>query len=66
MGRRLAKATGGVTDMRVVDAKAPFGRVCQPVDVARVVLWLASDGAGYVTGQRVECDGGIPNPSVLR
>jgi NAD(P)-dependent dehydrogenase (short-subunit alcohol dehydrogenase family) len=23
-----------------------------------VVLWLCSDGAGYVTGQRIECDGG--------
>ena len=66
MGRRLAKATGGVTDMRDVDAKAPFGHVCQPVDVARVVLWLTSAGAGYVTGQRVECDGGVPNPAVLR
>jgi 3-oxoacyl-[acyl-carrier protein] reductase len=66
MGRRLAKATGGVTDMRDVDARAPFGHVCQPVDVARVVLWLTSAGAGYVTGQRVECDGGVPNPAVLR
>jgi NAD(P)-dependent dehydrogenase (short-subunit alcohol dehydrogenase family) len=64
MGRRLAKATGGVTDLRDIDRRAPFGRVCQPVDVARVVLWLTSEGAGYVTGQRVECDGGVPNPAV--
>jgi 3-oxoacyl-[acyl-carrier protein] reductase len=63
MGRRLAKASGGVTDLRDIDAKAAFGRVCQPVDVAQVVLWLCSDGAGYVTGQRIECDGGIPNPA---
>jgi 3-oxoacyl-[acyl-carrier protein] reductase len=66
MGRRLAKASGGVTDLRDVDARAAFGHVCQPVDVARVVLWLASGGAGYVTGQRIECDGGVPNPAVLR
>jgi NAD(P)-dependent dehydrogenase (short-subunit alcohol dehydrogenase family) len=32
--------------------------VCQPIDVANVVLWLCSDGAGYVTGQRIECNGG--------
>jgi NAD(P)-dependent dehydrogenase (short-subunit alcohol dehydrogenase family) len=32
--------------------------VCQPADVAQVVLWLCSDGAGYVTGQRIACDGG--------
>ena len=28
------------------------------LDVAKVVLWLCSDGAGYVTGQRIECNGG--------
>ena len=27
-------------------------------DIAKVVLWLCSDGAGYVTGQRIEVDGG--------
>jgi len=58
MGRRLAKAMSGVTDMRQLDALSPFGRVCQPLDVARVVLWLCSEEAGYVTGQRIECDGG--------
>jgi 3-oxoacyl-[acyl-carrier protein] reductase len=58
MGQRLAKAMSGVTDMRTLDASSPFGRVCQPIDVARVVLWLCSEGAGYVTGQRIECDGG--------
>jgi NAD(P)-dependent dehydrogenase (short-subunit alcohol dehydrogenase family) len=58
MGRRLAKATRGVSDLREIDATSPFGRVCQPLDVARVVLWLCSEGAGYVTGQRIECDGG--------
>jgi len=28
------------------------------IDVANVVLWLVGDGAGYVTGQRIEVDGG--------
>lgn len=60
MGVRLSKAMRGVKDldMRTLDATSPFGRVCQPLDVAKVVLWLCSDGAGYVTGQRIECDGG--------
>ena len=58
MGKRLAQAMTGVTDMRALDATSPFGHVCQPIDVARVVLWLCSEGAGYVTGQRIECDGG--------
>jgi NAD(P)-dependent dehydrogenase (short-subunit alcohol dehydrogenase family) len=61
MGVRLARAVTGrrdLADLRSMDAHAPFGRVCQPLDVANVVLWLCSDGAGYITGQRIECDGG--------
>lgn len=61
MGVRLARAMTGnreLHDLRVLDHAAPFGRVCQPIDVANVVLWLCSEGAGYVTGQRIECDGG--------
>jgi NAD(P)-dependent dehydrogenase (short-subunit alcohol dehydrogenase family) len=45
-------------DLRSLDATSPFGRVCQPIDVANVVLWLVSEGASYVTGQRIEVDGG--------
>jgi NAD(P)-dependent dehydrogenase (short-subunit alcohol dehydrogenase family) len=61
MGVRLARAITGDRDMhdlRGLDASSPFGRVCQPLDVANVVLWLCGEGAGYVTGQRIECDGG--------
>ena len=61
MGVRLARSLTGnneLEDLRSLDVKAPFGRVCQPLDVANVVLWLCSDGAGYVTGQRIECNGG--------
>ena len=63
MGVRLARAMTGDRDMhdlRGLDASSAFGRVCQSVDVANVVLWLCSEGAGYVTGQRIECDGGGP------
>jgi NAD(P)-dependent dehydrogenase (short-subunit alcohol dehydrogenase family) len=57
MGRRLVGAAG-VTDMRTLDKVMPFGRVCQPEDVAAVVRWFVSDAASYVTGQRVVIDGG--------
>ncbi|MDH3687809.1 MAG: SDR family oxidoreductase [Myxococcales bacterium] len=58
MGRRLMKATAGVDDLRKLDASMPFGRVCQPEDVAAVVRFLVSPGAGYVTGQRLYVHGG--------
>jgi 3-oxoacyl-[acyl-carrier protein] reductase len=57
MGRRLVKATG-VEDITTLDGLSPFGHVCTPEDVARVVLFLVSGLSGYVTGQRVEVDGG--------
>ena len=61
MGVRLARSFTGnrdLRDLRSLDDAAPFGRVCQPLDVANVVLWLCSEGAGYVTGQRIVCNGG--------
>jgi NAD(P)-dependent dehydrogenase (short-subunit alcohol dehydrogenase family) len=57
MGRRLVKA-GGVTDIHTLDASSPFGRVCTPDDIANVVFWLCTEEAGYVTGQRIQVDGG--------
>ena len=57
MGRRLVKASG-VEDIHTLDGVSPFGHVCTPDDVARVVLFLVSGLGGYVTGQRVEVDGG--------
>jgi 3-oxoacyl-[acyl-carrier protein] reductase len=61
MGRRLAKAVTGVEDIHDLDARFPFGRVCQPQDVARVVSFLCSDDAGYVTGERIRVHGGGQN-----
>ncbi|MBK5330650.1 MAG: SDR family oxidoreductase [Ilumatobacteraceae bacterium] len=61
MGVRLARSFTGnrdLQDLRSLDAAAPFGRVCQPLDVANVVLWLCSEGAAYITGQRIVCNGG--------
>ena len=58
MGRRLAKAMSGADDIHDLDATSPFGHVCTPLDVARVVVWLCTDGAGYVTGQKIVVDGG--------
>ena len=58
MGQRLMKATAGVDDLRTLDASMPFGRVCQPEEVANVVRFLVSEGASYLTGERLYVHGG--------
>ena len=58
MGKRLMKAVANVDDLRTLDASMPFGRVCQPEDVAGVVRFLVSPHAAYLTGERLYVHGG--------
>ena len=37
----------------------PYKRIGEPEDVARVVAWLASDQADYITGTSIFVDGGM-------
>jgi NAD(P)-dependent dehydrogenase (short-subunit alcohol dehydrogenase family) len=37
----------------------PLGRVGDPDDVASLVLFLAGEGARWITGQNIPVDGGI-------
>lgn len=37
----------------------PLGRMAEPDDPARSVVWLLSDESSYVTGSQLVCDGGI-------
>ncbi len=42
-----------------LDAVHPIGRVGTPLEVARVALFLASDGAANITGSDLRVDGGV-------
>jgi len=37
----------------------PYGRIGEPLDIARAAVWLASDAADYVTGTTLFVDGGM-------
>ena len=37
----------------------PLGRYASAEEVASAVTWLASDGAGYITGAVIPVDGGL-------
>jgi 3-oxoacyl-[acyl-carrier protein] reductase len=39
--------------------KFPFGRIGEPADAARLVAFLASDAAGWITGQIIHSEGGF-------
>ena len=58
MGRRLVKGAMGVEDIHTLDAKSPYGHVCTPDEVADVVRFLVGAGGRYVTGTRINVDGG--------
>jgi 2-deoxy-D-gluconate 3-dehydrogenase len=36
----------------------PMGRIAEPVEVVHPVLFLASEGANFITGQTIVVDGG--------
>ncbi|MEO7352293.1 MAG: SDR family oxidoreductase, partial [Marmoricola sp.] len=42
-----------------VKSQIPIGRLCRPEEIARVVHFLAADGAAYITGQVWGVNGGM-------
>lgn len=45
-------------DRKAFADETPMGRTGTPEEVAKTILFLASDGADFITGQILGCDGG--------
>ena len=65
-GIRVNAGAPGVTKTDMSDsvpeemiAQTPLGRVGQPEDIARAVMFLASDDASWITGQVPRSSGGL-------
>ena len=58
MGLKLMNFTAGVTDLRQLDERMPFGFVCQPSDIANAVVFTCSEEGRYITNQRITVNGG--------
>jgi 3-oxoacyl-[acyl-carrier protein] reductase len=57
-GSRSAGFIGSDAEANLV-AKTPLGRTGQPEDIAKVVVFLASDDAAWITGEKISVSGGI-------
>lgn len=51
-------SSGDPARLERIGASAPLGRPGEPEEVARAILWLASDEASYLTGALVDVTGG--------
>ena len=56
-----SERSGPVTSemMQALADSVPMGRLAEPVEIARVVLFLSSDAASYMTGAMINVDAGF-------
>jgi NAD(P)-dependent dehydrogenase (short-subunit alcohol dehydrogenase family) len=56
--QQLVDEPGGPEYLEVMKKQHPVGRIGEPIEVARAILFLASDDASFITGVVLPVDGG--------
>ena len=59
VGRLLAEAPDPAARRSELVARQPLGRLGDPTEIAKAVLYVASDDAAFMTGSELVIDGGI-------
>lgn len=54
----LETFAGDDAALEAMGRATPLGRLADPLEVARAIVWLASDESSYVTGEALAVDGG--------
>lgn len=58
----LQRMVAGKIDISVIAEQVPMGRISEPEETARGIVWLCSEAASFVTGHTLVIDGGLTVP----
>jgi NAD(P)-dependent dehydrogenase (short-subunit alcohol dehydrogenase family) len=56
--RYLSEEPGGTEYLEAIERMYPVGRLGEPEEVAKAILFLASEEASFITGAILPVDGG--------
>jgi glucose 1-dehydrogenase len=59
LSRSTEAALGNLKERERVGGEIPLRRIGNPEDVATVVAFVIGPGAGYITGENINVDGGL-------